>query len=466
MGSVEEVRVPDIGDFDAVDVIEVLVSVGDQVEREQSLITLESDKASLEVPSPVAGTIREVLVGEGDRVSEGTAIARIEASADKGESPAPEAPGSGEARTETAETSSEPDTATPAKAAEAAGNQKTPAEAPAEAPSPAADEAFSRAGNQTGPGASAPPTPPDDTTPERSAPVHASPAVRKFARELGVDLARVQGSGRRGRIMREDVRAFVKQTMRRGTAPGSATALQEPRVDFSRFGPTERVPLSRIQRKAGPHLQQSWQRIPHVTQFEEADVTEVETFRKALQGDAGRHSVKLTMLAVLLDVCAGALREFPRINSSLDPDGEHLILKQYVNIGVAVDTPNGLLVPVIRDADRKGVYQLARETAELAELARNGKLKPDHLQGGCFSISSLGGIGGTAFTPIINAPEVGILGVSRMQTRPVYRDGQWQPRLMLPLSFSYDHRVIDGAEAARFTSHLAQMLADPHSLSL
>ncbi len=459
MARIEEIRVPDIGDFDAVDVIEVLVSAGEQVTQEQSLITLESDKASLEIPSPAAGTVKEIKVAVGDKVSEGSLVATLEITdTDSSEDSSQ--------RGKQAATGKKP----ALDAASQAGKTK-PAQA-SETPSPAADEAFSGsqerppradADNPTGPR----PAPATGTAPSTSVPVHASPAVRKFARELGVNLSQVEGSGPRGRIMREDVQAFVKGAIRQGGTAGAAPGTTPPpAVDFSRFGATERIPLSRIQRKAGPHLQRSWATIPHVTQFDEADVTEVERLRKALQGDAGRHGVKLTMLAILLNVCATALREFPRINSSLDSGGEHLILKQYVNIGVAVDTPDGLLVPVIREADRKGVYQLARETAELAELARDGKLKPEHLRGGCFSISSLGGIGGTAFTPIINAPEVAILGVSRMQTRPVYQDGEWRPRLMLPLSLSYDHRVIDGAEAARFTTHLARLLSDPHQLSL
>ncbi len=460
MATIEQVRVPDIGDFDAVDVIEVLVSAGDQVEQEQSLITLESDKASLEVPSPIAGTIKEINVAVGDKVSEGDLVATLEVTAT----------GSADSDTEASAKADQP----PPAGTDNDHQAEVETRKTTETPSPAADEAFSRDTDSATPDtatatadAGPRPAPATGDVPNTPTPVHASPAVRKFARELGVDLARVEGSGPRGRIMREDVQAFVKGVIGQGGARQAVPGMTPPpAVDFSRFGATERIPLSRIQRKAGPHLQRSWASIPHVTQFEEADVTEIERLRKALQGDAGRHGVKLTMLAILLNVCATALREFPRINSSLDPDGEHLILKQYVNIGVAVDTPDGLLVPVIREADRKGIYQLARETAELAELARDGKLKPDHLQGGCFSISSLGGIGGTAFTPIINAPEVGILGVSRTQTRPVYTDGQWQPRLMLPLSFSYDHRVIDGAEAARFTTHLATLLADPHQLSL
>ena len=460
MATIEQVRVPDIGDFDAVDVIEVLVSAGDQVEQEQSLITLESDKASLEVPSPIAGTIKEINVAVGDKVSEGDLVATLEVTAT----------GSADSDTEASAKADQP----PPAGTDNDHQAEVETRKTTETPSPAADEAFSRDTDSATPDtatatadAGPRPAPATGDVPDTPTPVHASPAVRKFARELGVDLARVEGSGPRGRIMREDVQTFVKGVIGQGGARQAGPGMTPPpAVDFSRFGATERIALSRIQRKAGPHLQRSWASIPHVTQFEEADVTEIERLRKALQGDAGRHGVKLTMLAILLNVCATALREFPRINSSLDPDNEHLILKQYVNIGVAVDTPDGLLVPVIREADRKGIYQLARETAELAELARDGKLKPGHLQGGCFSISSLGGIGGTAFTPIINAPEVGILGVSRTQTRPVYTEGQWQPRLMLPLSFSYDHRVIDGAEAARFTTYLATLLADPHQLSL
>ena len=432
MSSITEVKVPDIGDFKEVDVIEVLVKPGDTVAKETSLITVESDKATMEIPSPAAGVVKELRVKLGDKVAEGSMILLLEAGA--GEAPA--APPS-----QAAETS-----APPAPAAE-------PAAVPVHKPAPVPHELVAEV---------------------LASKPHASPSVRKFARELGADLSKVPGSGPKGRITQEDVQAFVKGVMTRAPAAGVAAApsggapfnLPEwPQVDFAKFGPVELKPLSRIKRLSGANLHRNWISIPHVTQFDEADITELEAFRKESGAASEKQGFKLTMLAFLIKACITALRQFPEFNASLERGGENLVLKRYFHIGVAVDTPDGLVVPVIRDADRKGVYDLARELAEVSKLARDKKLKPADMQGGTFSISSLGGIGGSAFTPIINAPEVAILGVSRSAMRPVWigaKDGagQFMPRLMLPLSLSYDHRVIDGAAAARFTSYLASVLSD------
>lgn len=448
MAQTETVTVPDIGDFDKVDVMEVLVEVGQRVEAEQSLITLESDKATLEVPSPAAGTVEEVKVSVGDQVAEGSPILTLRR---EEQTSAPQQ--------DKAEDKAEPDTKEEEPGAATAGEPTkpsgpadegpgpTPSEPPGKRPAPTAGYEDLDAGSQTR--------------------AHASPAVRKFARELGVDLDQVQGSGPKGRILKEDVQSHVKTALSQGPAAGQGSGIPPvPQVDFGKFGETETVPLSRIKRKAAPNLHRSWLNIPHVTQFDEADVTELESFRKSEKASAGDRGVKLTVLPFLLKACAAALAEMPQVNSSLDPDGEHLIVKRYIHIGVAVDTDGGLLVPVVRDVDRKGLYELAGETADLAARAREGKLGMSEMQGASFTISSLGGIGGTAFTPIINAPEVAILGVSKMTTRPVYIDGDFQPRLMLPLSLSYDHRVIDGADAARFTTHLGRALGDIRRLLL
>ncbi|HXF08012.1 MAG TPA: dihydrolipoyllysine-residue acetyltransferase [Candidatus Acidoferrales bacterium] len=468
MAQTQDVTVPDIGDFENVDVVDVLVKPGDVVTAEQPLITLESEKAALDVPAPEAGTVREVLVKVGDKVSQGTPIVRMEAASAATAEPAPN-------------TGSESRDAADAPAKQAAGAQDAaPADRDSDAGSdkidqastlsPSADTPRQSAGSDKivpPPGPSAAPAT-GHPAPDRSQAFlpHASPSVRKFARELGVDLTQVPGSGPKQRILREDVAAFVRQQLTDTAQRGAIPPI--PAVDFSKFGPIERQPLSRVKRRSGPNLHRSWLNIPHVTQFDEADITELEAFRKENQARAEKRGVKLTLLAFLLDACAHALREFPTVNASLDPDGETLILKRYIHIGVAVDTPDGLMVPVVRDVDKKGVFELATEVAELAEQTRTRKLKPDRLQGASFSISSLGGIGGTAFTPIINAPEVAILGVSRARMQPVYQeaDGSFAPRLMLPLSFSYDHRVIDGAEAARFTRFLSDMLSDIRRLLL
>ncbi len=442
MSSITEVKVPDIGDFKEVDVIEILVKSGDTVAKEASLITVESDKATMEIPSPAAGVVKELRVKLGDKVAEGSMILLLESSA-------------GEAAA-----------AQPPKAAETSA-PSAQASIPAVAPTPAAEPA-------------AMPIPRPARVPiEPAAEVpafkpHASPSVRKFARELGADLAKIQGSGPKGRITQEDVQAFVKGVLTQAPARAPAAAApggvpfnlpEWPQVDFAKFGPVELKPLSRIRKLSGANLHRNWISIPHVTQFDEADITELEAFRRESSAASEKQGFKLTMLAFLIKACITALRQYPEFNASLDRGGENLVLKKYFHIGVAVDTPDGLVVPVLRDADRKGVYDLARELAEVSKLARERKLKPGDMQGGTFSISSLGGIGGTAFTPIINAPEVAILGVSRSAMRPVWvggKDGagQFMPRLMLPLSLSYDHRVIDGAAAARFTSYLASVLSD------
>ncbi|MGB5235732.1 MAG: 2-oxo acid dehydrogenase subunit E2 [Candidatus Macondimonas sp.] len=476
MAQTQEVTVPDIGDFDSVDVVEVLVKPGDTVTAEQPLITLESEKAALDVPAPFPGKVVEVLVKVGDKVAQGTAIVTLETGATDGAgpdqaeaAPKPEAEPSSEAgRAEKTAGSASVETSPPAqpKAVAPAGGESEQAIPAADQASTLSDTADSPRPNTTESGrAPAPST--GHPEPDRSQAFlpHASPSIRKFARELGVDLTRVTGSGPKLRILREDVAAFVRQQLVEADKGGGIPPI--PAVDFSKFGAIERQPLSRVKRRSGPNLHRSWLNIPHVTQFDEADITELESFRKDNLARAEKRGVKLTLIAFLLDACAHALREFPQVNASLDPDGEHLILKRYIHIGVAVETPDGLMVPVVRDVDKKGVFELAGEVAELAEQTRTRKLKPDRLQGASFSISSLGGIGGTAFTPIINAPEVGILGVSRARMQPVYQeDGSFAPRLMLPLSFSYDHRVIDGAEAARFTRFLSEMLSDIRRLLL
>jgi len=442
MSSITEVKVPDIGDFKEVDVIEILVKPGDTVAKEAALITVESDKATMEIPSPAAGVVKELKIKVGDKVSEGSMIMLLEAGAET--APAPQA-------------------AMPAQVM-APQPQKpavTDAAPVVAAPAPPAIAVH------------LPPVPPEPAAEGAAFKPHASPSVRKFARELGVDLARVRGSGPKGRITQEDVQAFVKSALAQTPAPAAAAAAggvpfnlpEWPQVDFAKFGPVEVKPLSRIKKLSGANLHRNWISIPHVTQFDEADITELEAFRKESGAASEKQGFKLTMLAFLIKACVTALRQYPEFNASLERGGENLVLKKYFHIGVAVDTPDGLVVPVIRDADRKGVYELARELAEVSKLARDKRLKPGDMQGGTFSISSLGGIGGTAFTPIINAPEVAILGVSRSAMRPVWvggkgEAGQFMPRLMLPLSLSYDHRVIDGASAARFTSYLASLLSD------
>ena len=413
------VKVPDIGEFKDVEVIEVLVKPGDTVVKEQSLITLESDKATMEIPSPAAGVVQEIRIKTGDKVSEGAAILVLKAGA---------------------------------------GEAAAPAALAAPVPPVAAATVVA---------VTLPPVPMEPREATQSKP-HASPSVRKFARELGVDLGRVRGSGPKGRILHGDVQTYVKGALAAVPAPAPAAkggALPFnlpawPDVDFAKFGPVEVKPFSRLQKLSGPNLHRNWVSIPHVTQFDEADITDLEAFRKSNTAETEKQGFKLTMLAFLIKACVTALRQHPNLNASLERGGESLVVKKYYNIGVAVDTPEGLVVPVVRDADRKGVFEVARELGEISKLARDKKLKPGDMQGGTFSISSLGGIGGTAFTPIINAPEVAILGVSKSALRPVWDGKAFVPRLMLPLSLSYDHRVIDGAAAARFTAYLASVLGD------
>lgn len=419
------IKLPNVGDFDEIEIIEVLIAAGDEIAVDDSIIVLESDKATMEIPSPYAGKIKSVSINVGDKISEGSEIATIVSSGAAKEKPVEEKPAEKEPPVEV-------------KA------QPTPAPTPEN--KPALD---------------------NNTTVTQivtsSAGSHASPAVRRFARELGVDLSRVNGSAAKGRIVKEDVKSYVKTSMKVGAATvGSGLNISAaPVIDFSKFGEIETQPLSRINRLSGAHLHRSWVSVPHVTQFDEAEITELEAFRKSLAKEAEKKGVRLTALVFMMKAVVAALKEFPNFNSSLDAVGENLTLKKYFNIGVAVDTPNGLVVPVIRDVDQKGLFELASELSDAAGRARDGKLSPADLQGGCFTISSLGGIGGTNFTPIVNAPEVAILGIARAKMQPVYQDdGSFRPGLILPLALSYDHRVIDGAQGARFTVYLSQVIAD------
>jgi len=408
-----EVRVPDIGDFDDVDVIEIIVAAGDAVAVEDPLITLESDKATMDIPSPVAGTVEDITVKVGDKVSEGDLIVALKLSTAAAEPAAPSlAP------------------------AVPASKPKPPP------PSPKADEPAAKAA---------------------STKAHASPSVRKFARELGVDISLVWGSGNKGRIVKPDVQAHVKEVMRgtRGHAAGGGFDLPAPpEIDFTKFGEIEVTPLTKIRKLTGRNLHRSWITVPHVFQMAEADVTELEAFRKSKADEAEQKGAKLTLLAFLVKAVVVGLKQFPDFNASLSPDGESIIHKKYFHVGLAVNTDNGLVVPVIRDADKMGLYELAREVRELGQKARARKITPAEMQGACFTISSLGGVGGTSFTPIINTPEVAILGVSPAMMKPVYRDGGFVPRLILPFTLSYDHRVIDGVAAAQFTRYLATVLGD------
>ncbi|HJH25098.1 MAG TPA: dihydrolipoyllysine-residue acetyltransferase [Paenalcaligenes hominis] len=447
------VQVPDIGDAHDVDVIEVLVEAGDQIEVDQSIITLETEKASMEVPSTHAGTVQKVLVKVGDKVSQGADLLEltVSVSSDKKANVAPKAAAASQA-------------AAASKPAESAPAESTKTAAPAVVSTTAGEMASVPPQRQSPTSSFA-----DANVPLRNLP-HASPSVRKFARELGVDLNLVTGTGSKGRIKPDDVRNFVKQALAGGAAAaGGASAatvsgdfqvLPWPKVDFSRFGEVEAQPLSRIKKISGANLHRNWVMIPHVTNNDLADITELEAFRQQLnaEGKKSGASTRLTMLAFIIKACVAALKKYPEFNASLD--GDNLVLKKYFHIGFAADTPNGLVVPVIKDADKKGIMEIANETGELAALARDGKLSAAQMQGGCFTISSLGGIGGTDFTPIINAPEVAILGVSRSSMQPIWNGKDFEPRLMLPLSLSYDHRVIDGAAAARFNAYLGQLLAD------
>jgi pyruvate dehydrogenase E2 component (dihydrolipoamide acetyltransferase) len=439
MGSLVEVRVPDIGDFKDVEIIEVAVQPGDVVASGETLITLETEKASVDVPSTEAGIVREIKVGRGAKVSQGDLIAVIDSEADVAD-PAERESGRSQAEV-TPPKRSAPPVSPPAPTAPA--ERGAPAE---QAPPPVATGVRHAEGGAV-----------DEPGFARS---HASPSIRRFARELGVNLGRVEGSGAKGRITEQDVKAYVKRLLTAPGGPAGGSLPRVPTVDFAAFGPIERRPLTRIQKIAGPRLHASWVNVPHVTQFDEADITAMEATRAELKEEAAGRGIKLTPLAFVMRACAQALAEFPHFGASLDAESGELVIKKYVHLGFAADTPGGLVVPVVRDADRKDVYELARELAALSEKARAGKLAAAEMQGGCFTVSSLGGIGGTAFTPIINAPEVAILGVSRASQRPVYRDGAFVARLLLPLSLSYDHRVIDGADAVRFTSFLAAALAD------
>jgi len=414
--------VPDLGDFDDVEVIDVYISAGDKVEVEDSLVTLETDKAAMDVPAVVAGTIESVLVKVGDKVSEGSSLAIIDAVA----------------------------AAIAPKVEQTVVEKISPAPAPKPEPRPVRAQASKR-------------LPAIDEAGFSKA--HASPSVRKLARELGVNLVQVSGKGGKNRILHDDVKAFVKAILTgQASAPAGAGLPKVPSIDFSKFGEIDVQPLTRIQKISGPRLQASWINLPHVTQHDLADITELEAKRQALKGPAKERGISLTPLAFIMKACVAALEEFPKVNSSLSDDGESLVFKKYCHLGFAADTPQGLVVPVIRDVDQKDVYEIAAELGELSALAREGKLKAPQLQGASFTISSLGGIGGTAFTPIVNAPEVAILGVSRSSMQPLWNGSEFEPRLMLPLSFSYDHRVIDGAQAARFTTFLGKVLADVEAL--
>lgn len=477
MATEQTVELPNIGDFEDVEVIELLVKPGDAVEKEQALLVLESDKATMEIPSPLAGVVKKLLVGVGDRVSEGKPIALLEvgeagSDGDSDDEPArktaDETPAEPSADDEEEDDRGEGDDAAPVAKPDARERKASPKPAGArkqaredgEAP-PAAETEAPDERDEAAPAATD--VAPYGATGERVK-GHASPSVRRLARELGVDLDLVPGSGPKGRIQPEDVHGYVKALVRqRGGAgvPIAGVHVAGPvEIDFGKWGETERTPLNRVRRVAAAQLHRSWVTVPHVTQHDEADITDLEHFRHEHKTEAEARGVKLTFLPFVVKAVTKALREFPQFNASLDHTGEHLILKRYYHIGVAVDTEHGLVVPVVRDADRKGLYELAGELQELSARARERKLRPEHLQGGSFSISSLGGIGGGFFTPIVNHPEVAILGVSRMQWKPVWQDDAFAPRLLLPLSLSYDHRVIDGADAARFITRLTGLLAD------
>jgi len=430
MANEEKVLVPDIGDFAGVEVIEILVATGDSVQKEDSLITLESDKATMEIPAPASGVVGKIEVAIGDTIAEGDLVMWLQANSS------------------TTATAAEP-------------------EPEAAAPEPAKAEPTAAAPKAAAPVAAAPTLAPT-AAPASGKAAHASPAVRRFARELGADINQIGGSGPKGRIRKEDVQNFIKAALS-GSAPaanaaasGSGLAVAAmPNIDYSKFGQIETLPLSKINKITGQVLHRNWVTIPHVTQFDDADITDLEAFRKQLVGEYKDRGIKITLLTFLMKAVVAALKQFPRFNASLDASGENLILKQYYNIGIAVATPDGLVVPVIRDVDKKSIVELAQELTAISIKARDKKLGPKDMQGGCFSISSLGGLGGSAFTPIVNAPEVAILGVSRSAMKPIYQpDGEFAARLMLPLSLSYDHRVIDGADGARFTSYLSRVLAD------
>ncbi len=445
MSNIKDIFVPDIGNFDSVDVIEVLIKAGDIIAKDDSLITVESDKASMDIPAPFAGVVQAVKIKVGDKAAEGTLMLTMdvsEAASEKAVSVVP--------------TSVETPKAVIAKSAIPAPSRPAPEPpkpiAPAQQPAPVGEHAAVATGKLS----------------------HASPSIRRFARELGVNLAHVTGSGAKNRILQSDVQAYVKgelakpRTENMGAGVSGLATLPMPVIDFSRFGEILNKPLSRIKKLSGANLHRNWVTAPHVTQFDDADITDLEAFRKSMQTDAEKRGVKLTMLAFLIKASVNALKAYPNFNASLSPDGDSLILKSYFNIGFACDTPDGLVVPVVRDVHQKDVLDIARDLMDLSAKARERKLKVEEMQGGCFTISSLGGIGGTMFTPIINCPEVAILGVSRSSMQPVYNKttNGFEPRLILPMSLSYDHRVIDGADGARFTSHMRMMLSDVRRLLL
>jgi pyruvate dehydrogenase E2 component (dihydrolipoamide acetyltransferase) len=438
--SIKEIVVPDIGDFESVEVIEILVAEGDIVQVEDSLITVESDKASMEIPSSESGKIIKLKVALGDNIAKGSVLLLMEVDESAAEEPA---------KAEKSEQKAEKNTKTETKTEQP--KEQREQMAPAES-TPSKASAGKVSGHK--------PSPTANIDEIRFSKAYASPSVRRFARELGVDLGKVEGTSRKGRINRDDIKGFVKKTMTTGGSGSSLGVKPMPEIDFSQFGEIESQALSKINKLTGEFLHRSWVTVPHVTQFDEADITEMEAFRKQMGKEMEKEGIKITPLAFIVWAVVASLKAFPRFNSSLDATGQNLILKKYFNIGVAVDTPNGLVVPVIKEADQKSLVEISQEIRDLAIKARDKKLKPSEMQGGCFSISSLGGIGGTRFTPIVNAPEVAVLGVSRSKMEPVWNGKEFEPRLVLPLSLSYDHRVIDGADGARFTTHLSKMLTD------
>lgn len=461
---IQKVLVPDIGSSSDVSVIEVLVKAGDVISKDASLITLESEKASMEIPSPYAGTIKSIDLKVGDTVSEGALIATMEVEEGEGK-------GTEEKNKEKAKEDSKAE-AKPKESIKGDVKQEAKQEAKEEAKPKEEDKPKEEAKSQAERKEKKPETAPQSATAisfpvsATSPSVHAGPAVRRFARELGVDLTKIKGTGQKGRIISNDVKTFVKQVLTSGgTSGGSQDSLgfslsPWPKIDYAQFGEISVQPLSRIKKLSGAYLHRNWVRVPHITQFDEADITELEHFRKENQTLAEQQGVKLTPLVFIMKAVVAALKHYPQFNASLDDSGSELILKKYFHLGVAVDTPNGLVVPVVRDVDQKGLFQLAKELGELSEKARKGQLTAKEMQGSSFSISSLGGIGGTAFTPIVNVPDVAILGVSKSQMKPIFQEGEFKPRLILPLSLSYDHRVIDGAEACRFITYLVKQLSD------
>lgn len=457
MSNEKEVTLPDIGDFDAVEIIEIAVAIGDAVDVEDTLITLESDKATMDIPSPAAGTVKSLNVAVGDMISEGSPILILDAEADTS------ADANDVNTPEQQPTKQEEEKGSASHTS--ASSESNPSDDSGTLPSSSSSkpEGAQRPAPNTPDGAQL-------VGASNSAKAHASPSVRRFARELGVDLGLVRGSGRKGRISKDDVKAFTKAVMSDNRVfekdKGGFSLPEIPPVDFSKFGPVETKALSRLKRLSGQNLHRSWITVPHVTNFDEADITELEDFRKSKKTEAERYGTRLTILSFLIKAVVVALKKYPEFNSSLSPDGENLILKNYYHIGVAVNTDAGLMVPVVKDADKKGLFDLAKELAELAQKARDKKLSPAEMQGGCFTISSLGHIGGTGFTPIVNAPEVAIMGVSKGAIKPVYQNGQFEPRLVLPFSLSYDHRVIDGVAAAEFTRELAHILTDIRDILL